>query len=147
MIAVLAPGRHEGVRASVIAGVDAPPVLQSGEHGLDPVALAVERLVVLDLDLAIGLRRDAGRDPSFDQGLAEPVGVVAFVAEQRLGLREGVDHQGRTLVIAHLALAEQHDQRAAAAIADGVQFGVQAALGAPDTSGKSPFLSRLAAVL
>jgi hypothetical protein len=28
-----------------------------------------------------------------------------------------------------------------------VQLGVQAALGAADTSGKSPFLSRLAAVL
>ena len=95
--------RHEGVGASVIAGVDAPSLLQSAEHVFDLVALAVERLVVLDLDLAIGLRRDAGRDSSCDQGLAEPVGVVAFVAEQRLGLGEGVDHQGRTLVIAHLA--------------------------------------------
>lgn len=46
----------------------------------------------------------------------------------------------------HLALAQQHHQRAALAIAHGMQLGVQAALGAPDTSGNSPFLSRLAAV-
>ena len=36
--------------ASVVAGVDAPPVLEASEHVLDFVALAVEGLVVGDLD-------------------------------------------------------------------------------------------------
>src|ERR1700722_19580917 len=55
-------------------------------------------------------------------------------------------HQRRALEVAHLAFAEQHDERPASAVADGVQFGVQAALGAPDTSGNRPFFKRLAAV-
>ena len=32
--------------AAVVAGVDAPPILQLAEHVLDLVALAVERLVM-----------------------------------------------------------------------------------------------------
>ena len=44
------------------------------------------------------------------------------------------------------AFAERQDQRAPAAIADGVTLRVQPALGAPDTAGNSPFLKRLAAV-
>jgi len=37
-----ADGGHEGVGASVVAGVDAPPVLEPAEHILDLVALAIE---------------------------------------------------------------------------------------------------------
>jgi hypothetical protein len=46
----------------------------------------------------------------------------------------------------HLAFAEQYNQRSALAIAHGVQFRVQAAHGAPNTSGNSPLFRRLAAV-
>lgn len=49
-----ADGGHEGMCASVVAGMDAAPVLEFAEHVLDPVALAVEHGVVGDLDLAIG---------------------------------------------------------------------------------------------
>lgn len=45
-----------------------------------------------------------------------------------------------------LAFREQHDERAALSVADGVQLGVEAAFDTPDTTGNSPFLSRLAAV-
>ena len=38
-------GGHEGVRASVIAGVDTPPVLEAPEHILDFVTLPVEGFV------------------------------------------------------------------------------------------------------
>ena len=44
-------------------------------------------------------------------------------------------------MIAHLAFGEEQDDPASLAIADGVQLGVQPALGAPDTSGKSPPLT------
>ena len=67
--------------------------------------------------------------------MAEPVSIVASVGEQRLGLGEGVDHQRRPLVVAHLPFAEQHDQRAALAVADCMELGVQPAFGAADTSG------------
>jgi hypothetical protein len=49
-------------------------------------------------------------------------------------------------VVAHLALRQQHDDRAAFIVADGVKLGIQSTPGAPDTSGNIPFLSRLAAV-
>lgn len=42
-VAAMQMAGHEGVRASVVAGVDAAPVLEPSEHDLDPVALAIER--------------------------------------------------------------------------------------------------------
>ena len=85
-------GGHESVCASVVACVNASPVLEPAEHVLDLVALSVEGLVVVDLELSVGLGRNAGRDPALGEGLAEPVGAIALVAEQGLGLGEGVDY-------------------------------------------------------
>ena len=132
--------------ASIVAGVDAPPVLDTSEHDLDAVALTIERLVMRDGDLAVGLGRDAGGDAPVGEGLAEPAGVIATVAEHRLGPRQRMEHQRGTLVVTHLPLAQQHDAGPALSVADRMQLGVQAAFGAPDTSGNIPFLSRLAAV-
>ena len=39
--------------AAVVAGVDAPPVLQFAEHVLDLVAFAVERPVMRYLDFSV----------------------------------------------------------------------------------------------
>ena len=41
--------------ATVVAGVDAPPVFESPEHVLDLVALAVKLAVMGDRGLAVGL--------------------------------------------------------------------------------------------
>ena len=43
------------MRASVVAGVDAPPVLEAAKHVLDFVALSIETAVVRDLYLAVCL--------------------------------------------------------------------------------------------
>ena len=80
------------------------------------------------------------------RALRNQISAIASIAEQGFGVRQSVEHQGGSLVVAHLALAQQHDQRPALAVADGVELRVQAALGASDTSGNIPFLSRLAAV-
>jgi hypothetical protein len=130
-----ADGGHEGVGAAVIAGVDAAPVLELAEHVLDLVTLAVECCVVRDGHLSVGLGWDAGGDAALGQCVAEPVGIVAPVGQQGLGLGERIDHQRSALVIAHLPFAQQHDQRTTLAIADSMELGVQAALGPPDTSG------------
>lgn len=132
--------------ASVVSGSDASPVLEPAEHVLDLVASAVEDGVMRDRHVAVGSGRDAGGDAAIGQGLAEPVGIVAFVAKQGRGIREGINHQRSAFIVTHLPFAEQHDQRSATTITHSVQLGVQAALGSPDTSGNSPFLSRLAAV-
>ena len=49
-------------------------------------------------------------------------------------------------MVAHLAFGEHHHHGAAFTVAHGMELGVQAALGAPDTSGNSPPFKRLAAV-
>jgi hypothetical protein len=49
-----ANGGHEGMSASVVAGVDTPPVLEPAEHVFDLVALPIERAIVFDLDLTVG---------------------------------------------------------------------------------------------
>jgi hypothetical protein len=141
-----ADGGHEGVCASVVAGVDTAPVFELSEHVLDEVALPVEHRIVRDMDLAVGLGRDAGDGFAGGERLAEPVCVIALVRDHRLGPGQAVEQQGRPFVVTHLAFGDQHHQKAAVAVADGVQLIVQAAFGAPDTSGNSPFLSRLAAV-
>lgn len=43
-------------------------------------------------------------------------------------------------------IAQQHYERATLAIADRIEFGIQTSFGAANSSGNSPFLSRLAAV-
>ena len=162
--AVVAGGAAERLRRGEASlegcgGVDASPVLKAAEHVLDAVALSVEHPVVRDRHLVVGFRGDARFDATLGQGLSQPVGVIAPVAEQDLGLGERVDQQGGTPIIAHLAFAQQQDQRSALAIAHGVELRVQAAFGPPDTSGSEaepmirgiigttrPFFKRLAAV-
>jgi len=86
----------------IVAGVDASPVLEPTEHVFDLVALAVQRSVVRDRDFAVGLGWDARRDAALAQRQAEPVRVIAPVAEHRLGFGKGIDHQRRALIVAHL---------------------------------------------
>ena len=113
-----ADGGHEGVGTAVIAGVDASPVLDFGKQVLDQVALFVDRLVVVILHLPVGFWRDAGGDSARGQGGAEPVAVIALVAQQFLGIRVGIEQQNRAFVVAHLTFGQQHHDRATFAIAD-----------------------------
>ena len=91
-----------------------------------------------DGDFAIGFRGYAGCNAAGGEGGAEPIGVVTLVGQELLCLRHGGQHQRRALVVAHLPLAQEHDERASVTVADRVQLGVQTAFGAPDTSGNRP---------
>jgi hypothetical protein len=44
---------HEGVGASVVAGVDTSPIFEPSEHDLNFVALSVEDRVVRDMNFSI----------------------------------------------------------------------------------------------
>ncbi len=50
-----ADGGHKGVGATIVAGVDAPPILEPAKHDLDLVALAIERGIVRDRHLSVCL--------------------------------------------------------------------------------------------
>lgn len=131
--------------AAVVAGCDTSPVLQPTEGILDAMALAVERPVIGQWQLARPRGWDARGDATLDQCGSEPGAVVAAVAEQFARPWQDRQQQGSTVVVAALPLGEQQGDGAALAVAGGMEFGVQAAFGAADTP-RTPFCSRLAAV-
>ncbi len=141
----MAPGGRALSGLFPILGQSAAPT-EPGEAVPDLVALAVELLVVVVLDLAVTQGRDAGFDAALGKSSAKAIAVIAFVPEQDLGPGQAGKQQGSAPVVAHLAFGEQQDDRPALAITDGMELGVQPAFGAPDTSGKSPPFRRLAAV-
>jgi hypothetical protein len=50
-----ADGGHDGARALVVAGMDASPIREPGEHVLDSAALAIEHGIVCYRDLSVPL--------------------------------------------------------------------------------------------
>ena len=91
--------------ATVVSGVDAPPVLESAEHVLDFVALSIEDGVVGDGGFPIGFGGDAGGDFVLGERFAEPIGVVALVGQKLPSPGHRGQHQRRALEIAHLTFA------------------------------------------
>jgi hypothetical protein len=91
------------------------------------------------LDLAVLSRRNAGRDATRGKRGTEPITVIATVCNESFGRRETAKHQARALMITRLAFRQQQGNRPSLAVADGVQLGVQPALGAANTAGNSPF--------
>lgn len=89
--------------ASVVAGVDAPPVFEFAEHVFDLVPLSVECLIVGNLDFPVYSWGDTGFDAALAQGIAEPVGIVTLVSQERLGRGQRRQQGRRTGVIADLA--------------------------------------------
>ena len=128
-------GGEEGAGALVIAGVDAAPVLETGEHVLDAITLSVERPVVGYMDPAIDFGGDAGGDAAFGERLAEPVGVMAPVGEHGGGGWQGIDQQGGAFEIAGLPFGQHQANGTAAVIPYGMELGGQSAAAAPDTLG------------
>jgi hypothetical protein len=127
------------MRASIVAGGDAPPILEPCEHILDFVALLIERLVVGQRDFPAFGGGNAGLATSFGKSIPEPIAIITTVGKQCFRGGQGIKDQPRTLVIAHLPLAEQQDEGLTFAVADSVELRVQAAFRAPDAAGNSPF--------
>src|SRR3546814_17092042 len=73
-----------------------PPVLEATEHDLDAVAAFVATLVVFYGLVPYFSARDAGRDPLFLQGVAEPVGIIASVCQHPLRFGQTVEQSGRS---------------------------------------------------
>lgn len=131
---------------SIVAHGDTAPVFQSAEHALDEIALLVAHGVVVDRQFAVFAPRDAGLDAAVGERFAEPVAVIAAIGDQDVGVGQRGQHGRGSAIVADLTFGQEQDHGLAVAVADGVQLGVQAALGTSDAAGNSPFLSRLAAV-
>jgi len=122
------------------------PVFQAGEGVLDPAALLIELAVVSGGAVSSTAGGDADPNASGFQFVAQPVGIVALVADQPLGGREFCQQHQGAFGVAHLTWREEEGQRSASSVADHVQLGVQAALGAADRAQAEPPFERLAAV-
>ena len=85
--------------------------------------------------LAVDFRGNAERDAASGERVSEPVGIVASIGEHGPGWRQHIDEHGRALEVAGLSFAQRQADRAAAAVANGMKFGGQAATATPDTSG------------
>ena len=71
--------------ASVIACVDAPPILELSEHVLDFMAVPVEATVIWNLDFAVGFRGNAGLNSTVSKCGAEPICIISLVAQKFSG--------------------------------------------------------------
>ena len=108
--------------AAIVARRDPPPVFEPSEHVFYSVTFFIERLVEIMLDFAVASGRNARLDALLDQCLAEPVAIIAPVTGERFGFGQSVEHEPCPFMIAHLAFAEQQDQRLAIAIGDSMKL-------------------------
>lgn len=99
-------------------------------------------LVVSDRLVARSPARDAGLDALGLQGVSEPVGVVAAVAEQPLRFWHIVEQRCRVGVVADLASGHEEAQGAAVRVGNGMELGVHAAFGAPYQAAEIPLFTR-----
>ena len=139
-------GRKEGMGASVIAHSDSPPVFEPAKHNFNLMPLFIQVFIVRNRLFSVLFGRDAGRNALGKQGGTKPVSVITTIRQKLPGIREGIYKLGGSFVVTDLAFCERHDQGPAVTITNGMEFRVQTAFCAPDAAGKSPFLSKLAAV-
>ncbi len=83
------------------------------------------------------------RIPFVLQRFSEPVGIIAAIPEQPFGIWKAAEQRPRADVVAHLTGSDEQVERASLAIADGVQFGIHAALGATNQATAPPFLAAM----
>lgn len=119
----------------VVSGVDTSPVLETSEHILDLVALAIENRIVAVLDAVLGMGWDAGSDAPFGQRLPQADGTVGTVGEQEARGRQSVEDCGGGLMIVGLAFGQVKQQGPSFAVADHLQLGGQATPATSDASG------------
>lgn len=136
----------EGVRTTVASHGNSSPILKTAKHNLNFVTLLIESFLIFCGILPISFVRDAGGYASTEQYLTKPVCIIASICQQLLSLRDGSQQLFCPLVIAYLAICEDKSQRPSFSVAKRMELGIQSASCASDAAGKSPFLSRLAAV-
>ena len=122
----------------VEAGGYTAPVLEAAKHALDDVTLPVDGLVIMVLDLAVLARWDDGRGSAFCQPVAQGFAVIALVGDEFGGGRHGFDTALGDLAIMDVSWCQEQDEGPAFRIADSVELGVAAPLGAADAMGQGP---------
>src|SRR5690606_19808394 len=106
-------------------------MLDATEKAFDQVSITISTAVVLPGRDAVGTRRDNCLGARCFDTHNQRVGVVPFVGNQA-GIGHADDQIVRALDVGHLPCRQDHTQRLAQGIDGEVQFGRQAASGAPE---------------
>ena len=143
----VAANAMEDLWAPVVAGSNAPPVLEPVEHDLDPIATLVSPFVVAHGGLALLATGDAGAYSFVFQCFSEPIGVIAAISEESFHFRQAAQQSPRSDIVADLSSGHEQVERASQAVTDGVQLSVHADLGPAYQAATPPFFTpRLDAV-
>ncbi len=114
--------------ALVVACGDASPVLELVEEALDQIAPLVFLGIVRRRVLAVSLGGDDGLDLGLRQLLANSVGIVALVGQQRFDLVGDHPQQWReALDVVCLSARQDEAERAAFGVTAGMELGGEAA--------------------
>ncbi len=130
--------KHRPCRSHAVNVTMPAPVLEAAKHALDDVGLPVDGLVIMVLDLAVLARWDDGRGSAFCQPVAQGFAVIALVGNEFGGGRHGFDTALGDLAIMDVSWCQEQDEGPAFRIADSVELGVAAPLGAADAMGQGP---------
>jgi len=115
----------------VVTRRDGAKVLQFVEESLDEIALAVEDEVARRRRLTVGFGRDHRIDVSLGKSVAERIGVVCLVSDQRLRI-DSFEQRLRASQIVNLTWREHYIDGIAERIDEDVNLGGQSSAGSAD---------------
>ncbi len=123
----------EVLREFVIAGGDAPEVLELAEETLDQIAFAVEHLAEARFPFSIGFGRDVGnRALRFDQ-VSYAIGVISFVGENDGAMIKAIEQAERGGSVMGLPCCQAEPDREPLGVDNRVDLGRETAPGATET--------------
>lgn len=117
---------HEVSQQFVIAGCDAPEVLEFVEESLNGVAILIKLLVVVVLVVSVGHGRNDRCCARVENGVVEIVGVITTVGDDIVA-GDVIDQFERAFDIGLLARTGDETDRIAQGIGGGMDFRAQAA--------------------
>ena len=108
--------------ASVIAHGNSSPVLDFAKHVLNFMTLLIKLLIIHNKHFSIFPGWNAWSDSLFNQFVAKPIGIIAFVCQEFVSFWHEIKQCCRTLVIACLTFSEMKSYRLPKGITNRMKF-------------------------
>ena len=122
----------------MVAGGDAPEVLEAAEGVLDEVSCAIALLVVADRAFAVAPARNDGCRPGVAERAAQSIGVIALVGQHVAHAPGPLEESGCGLHVADVAGRQHQRIGAADDVGERVDLGRPAAARAIDRLDRAP---------
>jgi len=125
--------REEVLREFVIAGSNAPEVLELVEEALDQITLAIKCLAEAWFPFAIGFCRDVGNSALGLDQVADAIGIIGFVSKNDGARIETIEQAISGGAIMGLSGGQAEPDREPLRINDGVDLGGEPTSGVTET--------------